>query len=42
MLTIGYGVEGATDAPVAEHLIRLLGREPRVLSDSGGTTTLDP
>jgi hypothetical protein len=42
MLTIGYGVEGATDAPVAEHLIRLLDRQPRALSDSGGTTALDP
>jgi hypothetical protein len=42
MLTIGYGVEGVTDAPVAEHLIRLLGRQPRVLSNSGGTPALDP
>jgi hypothetical protein len=42
MLTIGYGVEGATDAPIAEHLIRLLGRQPRVLSNSGGTPVLDP
>jgi Domain of unknown function (DUF4276) len=41
MSIIGYGVEGITDAPVAEHLIRHIGREPRVLSDSGGCSVLD-
>jgi hypothetical protein len=40
-MIVGYGVEGSTDAPVAEHLIRLVGRVPRTLSDSGGSTVLD-
>lgn len=37
-----YGVEGITDVPVVEHIIRLLGLEPRQASASGGKTYLDP
>ena len=40
-MIVGYGVEGLTDAPIAEKLIRLIGRQPRPLSDSGGSGTLD-
>lgn len=41
MKEVLYAVEGATDAPAAEKLIRLVGREPRVVFDSGGSSQLD-
>ncbi len=39
---IVYGVEGATDAPVAEALIRFVGRRPRQGLIAHGKTRLDP
>jgi hypothetical protein len=38
---VGYGVEGVSDVPVAEKLIRYIHREPRQLSISGSSSKLD-
>jgi hypothetical protein len=40
-LRIRFGVEGATDVPVAEALIRYVGREPVRTYVGGGKTKLD-
>lgn len=41
MTEVLYAVEGTTDAPVAEKLIRLMNRVPRQVSASGGSSTID-
>jgi hypothetical protein len=40
-LIVGYAVEGLCDAPVAHRLIELVGRVPRKIHDSGGSSAID-
>jgi hypothetical protein len=40
-MIVCYGVEGRTDAPIAERLIRYIDREPKPVSSSGGSSVLD-
>ena len=42
MTLVYYAVEGDTDAPVAERLIRLVGFEPHPIRVAGGKPKLDP
>lgn len=42
MTVVYYAVEGDTDAPVAEKLIRLAGFDPRPTRVAGGKSLLDP
>ena len=42
MTVVYYAVEGDTDAPVAEKLIRLVGFDPRPTRVAGGKPKLDP
>ena len=41
MTVVYYAVEGDSDVPVAEKLIRLVGFEPRPTRVAGGKATLD-
>ncbi len=41
MTVVLYAVEGPTDAPIAEKLIRRIGRTPRVISATGGSSQID-
>jgi len=41
-MIISYAVEGQTDTPVADKLIRLVGGTPRRILVAGGKTKLDP
>ena len=41
MTVVYYAVEGDTDVPVAEHLIRLVGLYPRATRVAGGKSQLD-
>lgn len=42
MTVVYYAVEGDTDAPVAEKLIRLVGLDPFPTRAAGGKPKLDP
>lgn len=42
MTQVAYAVEGSTDEPLAEQLIRLVGREPKRIFTAGGKPRLDP
>ena len=40
-MIVGYAVEGLCDVPVARRLIEYVGREPRRIHDSGGSSAID-